>query len=195
MDARVKSCEHCNQPVPETKRGRPQRFCSDRCRQAHRKFAFTSEEGLRYRTGRLKRKSDSQAFDLAWELEPKNLSLKSRLRFERVNEITFKLTDGEATNVPASHGQWGGYRTTKAVSWVINIAPGQWLRDVATRRPGLLPLLRQSRMLSQWRGALMATTSSRIQSTTSTDCKLAFLTTMGSPSDGPCNHIQKLGRS
>ena len=44
-----------------------------------------------------------------------------------MNEVTFKLTDGEVTNVPASHGQWGGYRTTKAVAWVINIAPGQWL--------------------------------------------------------------------
>ena len=44
-----------------------------------------------------------------------------------MNEVTFKLTDGELTNVPASHGQWGGYRTTKAVAWVINIAPGQWL--------------------------------------------------------------------
>ena len=27
------------------------------------------------------------------------------------------------TNVPASHGQWGGYRTSKAIAWVINIAP------------------------------------------------------------------------
>ena len=51
----------------------------------------------------------------------------SNLHFERVNEVTFKLTDGEVTNVPASHGKWGGYRTTKAVAWVINVAPGQWL--------------------------------------------------------------------
>jgi hypothetical protein len=52
-----------------------------------------------------------------------------------VNEVAFKLTNGELTNVPASHGQWGGYRTTKAVAWVINIAPGQWLarcRDEAS---------------------------------------------------------------
>ena len=52
-----------------------------------------------------------------------------------MNEVTFKLTDGELTNVPASHGQWGGYRTTKAVAWVINIAPCQWLarcRDEAS---------------------------------------------------------------
>ena len=29
MDAFVKRCEHCGEPVPETKRGRPQQFCSD----------------------------------------------------------------------------------------------------------------------------------------------------------------------
>jgi hypothetical protein len=68
-----------------------------------------------------------QDFDFSGEFKPENLSQKNNLRFERVNEVTFKLTDGEATNVPASHGQWGGYRTTKAVAWVINIAPGQWL--------------------------------------------------------------------
>jgi hypothetical protein len=38
MDAFVKRFEHCKELVPETKRGRPQRFCSDRCRQAHRKI-------------------------------------------------------------------------------------------------------------------------------------------------------------
>jgi hypothetical protein len=25
------------------------------------------------------------------------------------------------TNVPASHGQWPGFRTTKALAWVINV--------------------------------------------------------------------------
>ena len=127
MDAFVKRCEHCKEPVPETKRGRPQRFCSDRCRQAHRKMNATAEGGLRYRTGRLKPKRASQDFELSRQSKPENLSQKTHLRFERVNEVTFKLTDGELTNVPASHGQWGGYRTTKAVAWVINIAPGLWL--------------------------------------------------------------------
>ena len=32
----------------------------------------------------------------------------SRFTFEKVNEATWKLTNGEMTNVPASHGQWGG---------------------------------------------------------------------------------------
>ena len=51
----------------------------------------------------------------------------SRFRFERVNEFTWKLTNGEQTNVPASRGQWGGYRKTKALAWVICIVSGKWL--------------------------------------------------------------------
>jgi hypothetical protein len=135
MDALVKRCECCNEPVPETKRGRPQRYCSDRCRQAHRKTALRTGNELRYRTVRVKPKMASQGADLLGEFEPENLSQKTHLRFERVNEITFKLTDGEVTNVPASHGKWGGYRATNAVASVINIAPSQWLarcRDEAS---------------------------------------------------------------
>jgi hypothetical protein len=75
----------------------------------------------------VKPKAAPQGADFLDEFEPENLSQKIKFHFERVNEVTFKLTDGEATNVPASHGQWGGYRTTKAVAWVINIAPGLWL--------------------------------------------------------------------
>jgi hypothetical protein len=51
----------------------------------------------------------------------------SRFKFERVNEVTWKLTNGELSNVPASHGQWCGYRTTKALAWVICLVPGSWL--------------------------------------------------------------------
>jgi hypothetical protein len=35
---------------------------------------------------------------------------KQPLRCERVNEITFKVTDGEMSRVPASLGKWGGSR-------------------------------------------------------------------------------------
>ena len=45
------------------------------------------------------------------------------LEWEKVNEVTWKLTDGTMTNVPASHGQWGGYRVTKPVAWVIDVGP------------------------------------------------------------------------
>jgi hypothetical protein len=32
--------------------------------------------------------------------------ISGKLEWERVNEITWKLTDGTFTNVPTSHGQW-----------------------------------------------------------------------------------------
>ncbi len=40
-----------------------------------------------------------------------------------MNGVTWKLTDGTLTDVPASHGQWGGYRVTKAVAWVMEGRP------------------------------------------------------------------------
>jgi hypothetical protein len=127
MDALVRRCIHCQEPISENVRGRPQKFCTDRCRQAHRKITSIREIGLRHRKGRAKPKVASQDAGILGQFEPENLSQKTHLRFERVNDAAFKLTDGEHTNVPASHGQWGGYRTTKAVAWVINIAPRQWL--------------------------------------------------------------------
>jgi hypothetical protein len=51
----------------------------------------------------------------------------SRFKFEQVNEVTWKLTNGEITDTPGSHGQWRGYKTTKAVAWVICVLPGKWL--------------------------------------------------------------------
>jgi len=128
VDALVKRCEHCNEAVSENKRGRPQRFCSDRCRQAHRKIAIVSENGLRYRPGRVKLKSAYQGIEVEAESKPENSSPKtSPLRCERINDSTFKITDGELTNVPASHGQWPGYRTTKALAWIIKLDSEAWL--------------------------------------------------------------------
>jgi hypothetical protein len=59
-------------------------------------------------------------------------------RFEEVNEVTWKLTGGEGTNVPGSRGQWGGYRITKALAWVINIGSGykSWLARCGDRSIG-----------------------------------------------------------
>ena len=185
MDAFVKRCRHCNEPLPETKRGRPQRFCSDRCRQAHRKIALRTGNDLRYRTGRVKTKAGSQGADLLSEFEPENLYQKAKLHFEQVNEVTFKLTDGEVTNVPASHGQWGGYRTTKAVAWVINLAPGQWLTRCHDKSSGPSSFHEaKANALAMARGA-HGDYFIENPTTTSTDCKLACSTAKGRRSDGP----------
>jgi hypothetical protein len=81
-----------------------------------------------------------QGADLAKEFRYKSgISKNQPLRCERVNEVTYKITAGEFTNVPASHGQWGGYRTAKAEAWIICVAPGLWLARRADQCSGPLP--------------------------------------------------------
>ena len=161
MDAFVNQCEHCNEAVSETKRGRPQRFCSDRCRQAHRKIGSTAENGLRYRPGRLKPKPALEGIEDTAEFKPKNLSLKtSPLRCERVNDSTFKITNGELTKyllrtvsgpAIAPRKRWRGSSSLDRTLGSL---------DVATKSVGLQPSARRRRMPSRWQRALMVITSS-----------------------------------
>jgi hypothetical protein len=123
-------CECCDRELEPTKTGRPKRFCSSRCRTAASRVSLHegSQNGLRYLTGRGTPKSVPQETDPQQEFLSRNsISKNQPLRLERVNEVTYKITNGEITNVPASHGQWGGNRTTKAVAWVMGLGNGQWL--------------------------------------------------------------------
>src|SRR5262245_46557116 len=76
-------------------------------------------EGRKVASQHLERTNDLQA--------PGRPPSPSRFRFEQLNEVPWKLTNGEISKTPASHGQWGSYRTMKALAWVICIAPRQWL--------------------------------------------------------------------
>ena len=121
------TCQHCGVAFPQTERGRPRRFCKDKCRKAAQRdiSGLKPQNGLRYRRGRL---GGSQPTEISNEICPENRLLPKRnLTVQRVNEVTFKVTDGEMSPVPASHGQWGGYNTTRALAWVIRVAPNAWL--------------------------------------------------------------------
>jgi hypothetical protein len=61
--------------------------------------------------------------------EPKITLTKSPrdLRFEQVNEVTFKLTDGKGSLVPTCHGHWSGYQTNRAVAWLMGVGNGRWI--------------------------------------------------------------------
>ena len=123
-------CDCCDRELSPSKTGRPKRFCSSRCRTATNRVSLHDggQNGLRYRTGLGSPKSAFQETDPQQEFLSRNsISKKHPLRFERVNEVTWKLTDGEGSNVPARLGFWGGYRTSRAVAWVMSVAPGKWL--------------------------------------------------------------------
>ena len=79
--------------------------------------------------------------------EPKIILTKSprQLRFEQVNEVTVKLTDGKGSLVPARHGHWSGYQTTRAVAWLMGIGNGRWIVRYRSKasKPMKLPAARK----------------------------------------------------
>jgi hypothetical protein len=80
-----------------------------------------------------------QGPDLDSEFRYKSgISGKHPLRCERVNEITFKITDGEMSRVPAQKGWWLGYNTTRARAWVINVGSAAWLARCSDQVSGPL---------------------------------------------------------
>jgi hypothetical protein len=61
-------------------------------------------------------------------LKPVPASAYKHLDLEKVNPCTWKVVDPEAkTDVPASRGKWAGYRTSKALAWVMDVGYGRWM--------------------------------------------------------------------
>jgi hypothetical protein len=54
--------------------------------------------------------------------------------------VTWKVTDGTLTDVPPSLGKWGGYRTTKAIAWLMGVGPKQWVARCGDMASHPLPL-------------------------------------------------------
>ncbi len=71
----------------------------------------------------------SQAFDLQGDLEADlatHTHLVRRFQWDQINEVTWKLADTAGfSDTPMSHGQWQGYRTRKAVAWLVGLGGGQ----------------------------------------------------------------------
>jgi hypothetical protein len=93
-----------------------------------------------------------------------------------VKWIIWKLTGGEQTNVPASHGQWAGYRTSKAVAWVIDVGPEKpaWLARYKDQCSGPLPLREAKAVAQAMLRALAATIASRIPLRISTGLRRGY---------------------
>lgn len=133
------TCQHCGVEMPSRERGRPMQFCSDRCRKAASRAGHLRTKALTLVVDTEEPKRTKNSKQEQGVICPKiAFSENQPLRFEQVNEVTWKLTNGSGTDVPTSHGQWGGYRTTKALAWVINVGPGVWVarcRDMTSEPP------------------------------------------------------------
>ena len=87
--------------------------------------------------------SNFQATDLTREFRYKSgISGNRPLRCERVNDFTFKISDGEMSRVPAKLGWWGGYNTPRALAWVINVGinSAAWIARCDDKVSGPFPL-------------------------------------------------------
>jgi hypothetical protein len=61
--------------------------------------------------------------------------------FEKLNEVTFKMTDGSPVNVDGAFGH-AGYRVTRPLGYLMRVDGSQWVACVGKRRSGPLPLQR-----------------------------------------------------
>ena len=125
MTAPAFKCErpHCPNNVEQSPRGRRRRFCSEKCRKGAARGRVTCpENGLK---GLAADDSFEPSFrtKLSNEIngleEAKNDLQKASLSWERINEVTWRLTDGVTSRTPASSGQWGGYNTRRVLASAI----------------------------------------------------------------------------
>jgi hypothetical protein len=136
-------CKQCGSELRPRNhnRGRPRQFCSDACRKAYTRLNGQKHPTLVVDTGGPF--SGLQATDLPGDFCPEiDISKKKLPWFEQVNDVTIKLTDGEQSNIPSSHGNWAGYRTTKALAWVIEISTGHWIARLENMRSSVTTLVR-----------------------------------------------------
>jgi hypothetical protein len=139
----IRECEICTTAF-EAERS-TKRFCSDACRQHHYRIAYRHQGDDSYRNAKASKTpemgnstGEGENGDLAPSqtlrkprfpvtLKSKSRTpspvFKGRLKFEKINDVTWKLTDGSMTRNPGSLGQWGGWDSTKALAWVVNVHP------------------------------------------------------------------------
>lgn len=118
------SCTDCGADLGRQARGRRRQYCSDACRKravrgrvacpetAPEAPIADSPSNAHFRT-----KLSNETNALRGQKTPLQ---KAGFYWTKVNNVTWKLTDGRPWRTPASVGQWGGYTTEWPVAWAID---------------------------------------------------------------------------
>ena len=107
----------CSNTIEPQRLGRRRKYCSPSCRQAGFRRSVGRNESQEHETGHFVTKSPSDNNGL----QRRKTDLQKASPFWiKINDVTWKLTDGEISRTPASFGQWGGYNTERALAWVID---------------------------------------------------------------------------
>ena len=116
------ACKACGSPVRYQGRGRQPRFCCDACKLR----AFRSRSARNEKTPKAPTADDPREANFVTKLCSEINGLQGQktalsLSWIKVNEVTWKLSDGRMSRTPASHGQWAGYESPRAAAWVIEV--------------------------------------------------------------------------
>ena len=133
------SCQQCGTNLKLAPSGRRKRFCSNACRQA----AFRNETTAKRASSHPTKGHEKPAlepietqYDFPLrneELEPSLSSahFSNELTFQKLNSVTWKLTDGVQINT-------GSGRASRALGYVMEVLPGRWMARVRSLGSGLL---------------------------------------------------------
>ena len=125
------SCQQCGTNLKRAPSGRRKRFCSNACRQAAFRNETTAKRAPSYPTKGYENPA-SEPIETQYdfplrneELEPSGSSAHSskELSFQKLNSITWKLTDGVQINT-------GSGRAPRALGYVMEVFPGRWMARV-----------------------------------------------------------------
>ena len=133
------SCQQCGVNLKLASSGRRKRFCSNACRQAAFRNETTAKRASNYPTKghekpALEPVETQYDFPLRnEELEPFRSSahFSNELTFQKLNSVTWKLTDGMQINT-------GSGRASRALGYVMEVSPGRWMARVRSLGSGLL---------------------------------------------------------
>jgi len=133
------SCQQCGTNLKLAPSGRRKRFCSNACRQVAFRNETTANGGPSYPSkGKEKRVLEpteiKRDFSLRnEEFEPPGSfgNFSNGPVFEKINGITWKLTDGVQINT-------GSGRASRALGYVMEVFPGRWMARVRNLGSDLL---------------------------------------------------------
>jgi hypothetical protein len=159
-------CPVCGREIERRARnrsGRQQRYCSRAClqiayrgRAALRNGDPLSPIGLAVSVTKCK-KFGNEINELQTQ---KTDPGKASHFWVKVNECTWKLTDGSVSRTPASHGQWAGFNTERALA-VIRYAKiygtthRPWLAALLARRPTKVAAIALANKIARMAWAMM----------------------------------------
>jgi hypothetical protein len=133
------SCQQCGTNLKLARFGRRRRFCSNACRQVAFRNETTANGGPSYPSkGKEKRVLEPTEIKRDFplrneEFEPPGSfgNFSNGPVFEKINGITWKLTDGVQINT-------GSGRASRALGYVMEVFPGRWMARVRNLGSDLL---------------------------------------------------------